>query len=67
MDKPLFIDRDGDKFSYVLDYLHYGSIDLPPAIPKTMFQRELDYYGIAAEDGTVKAIPFLEFVKANNE
>jgi hypothetical protein len=66
-DKPLFIDRDGDKFSYVLDYLRYGSIDLPHSIPKTMFQRELDYYGITAEDETVKAMPFLEFVKANDE
>jgi hypothetical protein len=66
-DKPLFIDRDGDLFSDLLNYLRYGSIDLPHSIPKTMFQRELDYYGIAAEDGTIKPMSFLEFAKTNEE
>jgi hypothetical protein len=66
-DKPLFVDRDGDLFAHVLNYLRYGSIDLPHSIPKTMFQRELDYYGIAAEDGTVKPMSFLEFAKTNEE
>jgi hypothetical protein len=66
-DKPLFIDRDVDLFSHVLNYLRYGSIDLPHYIPKTMFQRELDYYGIAAEDGTVKPMSFIEFSKTNEE
>jgi hypothetical protein len=65
-DKPIFIDRDGDKFSYVLDYLRYGSIELPQSIPKTMLQRELDYYGIAVADGTVKSMSFIECVQTNN-
>jgi hypothetical protein len=65
-DKPLFIDRDGDIFSHVLNYLRYGSIDLPPSTPKTMFWRELDYYGITAADGTVKSMSFIECVQTNN-
>jgi hypothetical protein len=65
-DKPLFIDRDGDLFAHVLNYLRYGSIDLPPSTPKTMFQRELDYYGIATEDGTIQPNSFHECVKAND-
>eukprot|EP00956_Cyclotella_meneghiniana_P011775 scaffold16542_cov74-Cyclotella_meneghiniana.AAC.2 len=52
-DKPLFIDRDGEKFAHVLDYLRYGSIELPESIPESMFKRELDYYGIIANDGSV--------------
>ena len=52
-ENPMFIDRDGDKFGHVLDYLRYGSIELPVTIPQAMFQRELDYYGIAAVVGSV--------------
>jgi hypothetical protein len=50
---PIFIDRDGDKFSLVLDYLRYGSIELPIVTPEAMFLRELDYYGIVVESGSV--------------
>ena len=49
----MFIDRDGDKFSHVLNYLRYGSIELPATVPQAMFQRELDYYSIEAADGTI--------------
>ena len=52
-DKPIFIDRDGEKFAHVLDYLRYGSIVLPPSIPQPMFDRELDYYGITAPEPSV--------------
>jgi hypothetical protein len=54
--KPMFIDRDGDKFAHVLDYLRYGSIELPVTITQAMFQRELDYYGIPAADGSVTQV-----------
>jgi hypothetical protein len=36
-DNPIFIDRDGDMFDHVLNYVRYGSIDLPISIPRTMF------------------------------
>ena len=49
----MFIDRDGDKFAHVLDYMRYGSIELPATVSLSMFQRELDYYGIKAAAGTV--------------
>ena len=48
--KPIFIDRDGDLFAYVLNYLRYGSIELPGNLPKATFVRELDYYGLAIYD-----------------
>jgi hypothetical protein len=51
--KPMFIDRDSDLFAQVLNYLRYGSIELPVTITPAMFQRELDYYAIPAADGSV--------------
>jgi hypothetical protein len=52
--KPVFIDRDGDTFRSVLDYLRYGSITLPMTVSKEMFLRDMDFYGIVHHEGTVK-------------
>ena len=41
-------------FAHVLNYLRYGSITLPNTVPKDMFLRELDFYGINTAEGTVK-------------
>ncbi|KAL3781473.1 hypothetical protein HJC23_009142 [Cyclotella cryptica] len=49
--EAIFIDRDGDLFGYVLNYMRYGSIELPVNLPKTMFQRELDFYGLPSTYG----------------
>ncbi|KAL7531970.1 hypothetical protein ACHAXR_004344 [Thalassiosira sp. AJA248-18] len=49
--KAVFIDRDGDIFAHILNYLRYGSIELPTTLPRSMFDRELDYYGIASAQG----------------
>ena len=60
-ENALFIDRDGDKFAHVLDYLRYGSIELPATIPRSMFERELDYYGIiSAKDSITKSLTLAE-------
>ena len=45
-EEPLFVDRNGDIFAQVLEYLRYGSIVLPSNMPKEMFTRDLDYYGL---------------------
>ena len=52
--KPVFIDRDGDIFAQVLNYLRYGSITLPDKMVKDMFLRDLDFYGILPVEGSVK-------------
>ncbi|KAL7533678.1 hypothetical protein ACHAWF_004585, partial [Thalassiosira exigua] len=52
-EEAVFIDRNGDTFAYVLDYLRYGSIDLPITVPKATFDREIDYYGIRSVEGTI--------------
>ena len=53
--KSVFIDRDGDMFAQVISYLRYGSIELPITISKAMFLRDLDFFGIVPEEGSVKS------------
>lgn len=50
---PIFIDRDGDVFAQVLNYLRYGRITLPITIPKDVFLQELEFYCIVPEIGTI--------------
>ncbi|KAL7468547.1 hypothetical protein ACHAXS_008766 [Conticribra weissflogii] len=53
--KPIFIDRNYSIFEWVLDYLRYGSVTLPNSIHRDMFLRDLDFYGIVLEEGSVKS------------
>lgn len=51
----VFIDRDGDRFTYVLDYLRYGEVTLPMNISETLFYKDLDFFGIAVgESGLIR-------------
>jgi len=52
-DKPIFIDRSGDIFQHVLEYLRYGSVVLPMSIPTEMFTRELEYYLLEYDASTI--------------
>jgi len=52
--QEIFIDRDGDIFAHVLNYLRYGSIELPNSIPISMFERELDFYGITIHQSSIQ-------------
>mmetsp|Transcript_20896 Transcript_20896/g.45363 ORF Transcript_20896/g.45363 Transcript_20896/m.45363 type:complete len:256 (+) Transcript_20896:71-838(+) len=52
--KPIFIDRDGYIFAHVMNYLRYGSIELPTNLPKSMFQRECDFYGFTTNMASVQ-------------
>ena len=53
VDEPIFIDRDGDIFIYVLNFLRDGRIELPMTVPKQAFMNELRYYGIDCSVGRV--------------
>ena len=50
---PIFIDRNGDTFALVLDYLRYGRITLPITVSRAMFLRDLDFYGVLHNDQSV--------------
>ena len=45
-DEPLFIDRDGERFRYVLDFMRDGpKVSLPVTVSKEGFLKDLDYFG----------------------
>jgi hypothetical protein len=41
----IFINGDGERFRYVLDYLRTGSISLPITVSKPAILQDLEYYG----------------------
>mmetsp|Transcript_35801 Transcript_35801/g.106851 ORF Transcript_35801/g.106851 Transcript_35801/m.106851 type:complete len:269 (-) Transcript_35801:325-1131(-) len=46
---PLFIERDGERFRYVLDYMRDGQVSLPGGrgVTKTSILNDLTYYGFS--------------------
>jgi hypothetical protein len=49
--EPLFIDRNGERFQYCLDYMRDGPVvALPFTIPKDALLKELEYYGFDSVD-----------------
>lgn len=58
--QPIFIDRNGDVFALVLDYMRYGSVVLPVTVPEETFLRDLDHYGIVYTEGSVRRDSFEE-------
>lgn len=61
-ESTIFIDRDGDIFGHILNYIRYGSIELPSNLPTSMFRRELDYYQFGSNDG-IKQVSSIETMK----
>jgi len=53
-ESEIFIDRDGEVFSHVLNYLRYGEVMLPKTISMDAFMKDMDFYGIAVEQGSVR-------------
>lgn len=53
-EKPVFIDRNGDHFSYVLDYLRYGTVSLPRNISMDNFLKDMDFFCIPVKEQSVK-------------
>jgi hypothetical protein len=50
--EEIFIDRNGERFQYVLDYLRDSCVELPMSIPKGQLVADLDYFGIDYGDGS---------------
>eukprot|EP00594_Rhizosolenia_setigera_P011607 CAMPEP_0178960000 /NCGR_PEP_ID=MMETSP0789-20121207/12664_1 /TAXON_ID=3005 /ORGANISM="Rhizosolenia setigera, Strain CCMP 1694" /LENGTH=228 /DNA_ID=CAMNT_0020643187 /DNA_START=203 /DNA_END=889 /DNA_ORIENTATION=+ len=53
-EKPVFIDRNGDHFSYVLDYLRYGTVSLPKNISMDNFLKDMDFFCIPVKEQSVR-------------
>jgi BTB/POZ domain len=66
--REIFIDRDSNRFSFVLDYMrNNGIVELPLNISRNIFLNELEYYGFdvqtIAPDCTTCTIPTCEAIK----
>jgi hypothetical protein len=52
-DVVIFIDRDGENFRHVLQYLRNGHVSLPLSISKSAFLQDMDFYGISMPVGSI--------------
>lgn len=48
--QPIFIDRDSERFRYVLDYMRDGKVSLPSTIPREALCLDLKYLGFENYD-----------------
>ena len=48
--KEIFIERNGGRFQYVLDFMRDGTVTLPPSIPRQQLIKDMEYYGIDFDD-----------------
>jgi len=55
----LFIDRDGERFRYCLDYMRDGKVSLPLTVSKGAFLQDLDYYGFEDVDPNLVNVTIL--------
>jgi BTB/POZ domain len=49
-ESEIFVERNGDRFQYVLDYLRDGRAFLPMGVPKDAFLGDLEYYCLEGVD-----------------
>ena len=45
-ESDIFIERDGERFKYCLDYLRDGRVILPTTVPKAAVMMDLKYIGV---------------------
>ena len=55
-ESEIFIERDGARFRFVMDYLRDGNVTLPITETKEAFVAELEYYNIAINVDTIRQI-----------
>lgn len=62
----IFVDRNGERFQFVLDYMKDGVAVLPFSIPRASFIQDLEYFGLDHVDSAITiAVPsFLELSKS---
>ena len=51
-DEPIFIERDGERFRYCLDYMRDGRVSVPITASKDGIVKDLEYYGFEGVDST---------------
>lgn len=53
---PLFIERNGERFQYVLDYMRDGVLDIPITVSKDAMIRDLSYFGLIFSEPPVSTV-----------
>jgi hypothetical protein len=48
---PIFIDRNGERFGYVLDFMRCGRVVLPYNVSRDLLLLDFDFYGIQGATG----------------
>ena len=78
-DTEIFIERDGGRFKYCLDYLRDGKIHLPITMNKEAVLKDLEYYNVEVKNenvveygrqekmGVCTSIIFQKFSQMKNE
>ena len=49
----IFLERNGDRFQYVLDYMRDAKVELPLSIPRGQFIADMEYYGLEHSDAGI--------------
>jgi hypothetical protein len=52
-ESEIFIDRDGGRFKYVLDYLRSDRVSVIDRLDRAALQEEFDYFGIDADTSKI--------------
>jgi hypothetical protein len=52
-DSEIFIDRDGARFQYVLDYLRDGAVQLPVVVTRASILSDLRFYTVAIKEEAI--------------
>lgn len=55
-ESEIFLECDGYRFRYVLDYMRDGKVVLPHSQSKAVILNELEYFGTRADENTVRKI-----------
>jgi len=63
--KPLFIERDGERFRFCLDYMRDGwVVELPPTVSKDALLQDLAYFGFHDVDPSLISVNALGMYEA---
>lgn len=49
----IFIERNGLRFQYVLDYMRESSVQLPLSVPRALFVADLEYFALDFSDSSI--------------
>lgn len=52
-DDAIFIERNGDRFQYVLDYMRDSKVELPLSVPRGQFVADLEYFALDYDDASI--------------